>query len=136
MIQPYLVDKSAYVTATRDQAAAEALTAIIDAGLCGWTEPVAGEVLYSARNLAEYQRIRADFAELPRLQLTSAAADRTLTVLDALARRGQHRAPSQQDLLIAAVAEEHGTSVVHCDKDYELIAEVTGQPVEWLVRGL
>ncbi len=49
-----------------------------------------------------------------------------------LADRGQHRAPSIPDLLIAATAELQGLVVLHLDKDYELIAEITGQAVERL----
>jgi predicted nucleic acid-binding protein len=37
------------------------------------------------------------------------------------------------DLLIAATAELHGLTVLHHDKDFELIADVTGQSVERLV---
>lgn len=41
------------------------------------------------------------------------------------------------DLLIAAVAELAGAAVWHYDSDYDRIAEVTGQPMEWVVpRGL
>ncbi|MHB8246485.1 MAG: hypothetical protein ACYDGN_14275 [Acidimicrobiales bacterium] len=36
-------------------------------------------------------------------------------------------------LLIAAAAEAAGLVVLHYDRDFELIAEVTGQPVEWVV---
>jgi predicted nucleic acid-binding protein len=36
------------------------------------------------------------------------------------------------DLIIAATAELHGAEVLHVDKDYELVAEVTGQPVRRL----
>jgi predicted nucleic acid-binding protein len=54
-------------------------------------------------------------------------------VLTLLADRGHHRGPSVPDLLIAATAELHGLTVLHVDKDFELIAEVTGQPVERLV---
>ena len=49
-----------------------------------------------------------------------------------LAERGQHRAPSIPDLLIAATAELAGRTVLHVDKDFELIAELTGQAVERL----
>jgi predicted nucleic acid-binding protein len=48
------------------------------------------------------------------------------------AERGQHRAPSIPDLLIAATAELAGRTVLHVDKDFELIAELTGQAVERL----
>ena len=46
--------------------------------------------------------------------------------------RGHHRAPSIPDLLIAAVAEVHGFTVLYVDKDFELIAGITGQPLERL----
>jgi hypothetical protein len=49
-----------------------------------------------------------------------------------LARAGHHHAPSVPDLLIAATAETDGLIVLHVDKGFELIAEVTGQPVERL----
>ncbi len=50
-----------------------------------------------------------------------------------LADRGLHRAPSVPDLLIAATAELAGLSVLHVDKDFDVIAGVTGQVVERLV---
>jgi predicted nucleic acid-binding protein len=46
---------------------------------------------------------------------------------------GQHRAPSVPDLIIAATAELAGLIVLHCDKDFDLIASVTGQAAEWLI---
>lgn len=55
-----------------------------------------------------------------------------MEVLTLLADRGQHRAPSLPDLIIAATAELAGLTVLHLDKDFEVIAEVTGQPVEHL----
>jgi predicted nucleic acid-binding protein len=49
-----------------------------------------------------------------------------------LSDRGLHRAPSVADLLVAAVAEFADLTVLHADKDFELIADVSGQPVERL----
>jgi len=49
-----------------------------------------------------------------------------------LADRGLYRAPSVPDLIIAAAAELAGLTVLHLDKDFELIAEITGQPAERL----
>ena len=43
-----------------------------------------------------------------------------------------HRAPSIPHLLIAAVAERFGLTVLHNDKDFDLIADITGQAVETL----
>jgi predicted nucleic acid-binding protein len=44
----------------------------------------------------------------------------------------QHRAPSVPDLLVAATAELAGRTVLHVDQDFELIARITGQPLERL----
>ncbi|MGL5817838.1 MAG: hypothetical protein ACRCYR_09770 [Phycicoccus sp.] len=49
--------------------------------------------------------------------------------------RGRHRAPSIPDLVVAAAAELDQRVVLHVDKDFELIAEVTGQQVERLCVG-
>jgi predicted nucleic acid-binding protein len=63
--------------------------------------------------------------------------DRAMDVMQALARRGQHRAVGLSDLLIAAVAERAGLIVLHYDADYDLVAAVTGQPTQWVMpRGL
>ncbi|MEA2716011.1 MAG: hypothetical protein QOI99_328 [Actinomycetota bacterium] len=69
---------------------------------------------------------------MPVEYLTPAIEDRALAVQAALADRGQHRAPSIPDLLIAATAELAQLTVLHFDQDYQLIADVTGQPVERL----
>lgn len=55
-----------------------------------------------------------------------------MAVLTTLAERGHHRAPSVPDLLIAATAELAGLTVLHLGKDFDLIAETTGQPVQQL----
>lgn len=67
---------------------------------------------------------------MPTEYLTPAIEDRALEVQQLLADRGQHRAPAIPDLLIAATAELSGLTVVHLDKDFELIATITGQPTE------
>jgi hypothetical protein len=69
---------------------------------------------------------------MPVEYLTPAIEDRAVEVLTVLADRGQHRAPTVPDLIIAATAELSGLVVLHCDKDFDLIASVTGQPAEWL----
>ncbi len=49
-----------------------------------------------------------------------------------LADRGYHRAVKIPDLIVAAVADIARYTVLHVDKDLDLIAQVTGQPVERL----
>ena len=93
---------------------------------------VALEVLYSARNSADYAQLRQDIGSLPWLPVNEAVMDRALEVQGLLALRGQHRLPLP-DLMIAATAERHGATVLHYDRDFDLIAAVTGQPTRWVV---
>jgi predicted nucleic acid-binding protein len=79
-----------------------------------------------------------DAAEQPPLSAmpvehqTPAIEDRAVEVMTLLADRGQHRAPSIPDLIIAATAELSGLTILHVDEDFEIIARVTGQPLERL----
>ena len=94
------------------------------------------EVGYSARSGhdARIATREPPIAAMPVEYLTPAVEDRAVDVQLLLADQGRHRAPSVPDLIIAAAAELTGLTVLHVDKDFELIANVTGQPVErlWL----
>lgn len=65
--------------------------------------------------------------------MTDEIAQRAIEVQGVLAVRAQHRSVSIPDLLIAATAEHNALTVLHYDGDFERIAEVTGQPTEWIV---
>ncbi len=69
---------------------------------------------------------------MPVEYMTPAIEDRAVEVLTLLADRGRHRAPAVPDLIIAATAELAGLTVLHLDKDFDVIADVTGQSVERL----
>lgn len=92
------------------------------------------EMGYSARNARDFKTMFSTppLSQLQRSYLTPAVQDRALDVLEKLAQQGHHRAPSVPDLFIAAAAEHEQLVVLHLDKDFDLIAEVTGQPVERL----
>jgi predicted nucleic acid-binding protein len=92
------------------------------------------EVGFSARSGDELRRgsQRPPLSAMPVEYLTPAIEDRAVEVQQLLADRAQHRAPSVPDLIIAATAELAGYTVLHLDKDFELIAGVTGQPLERL----
>ncbi len=64
--------------------------------------------------------------------LTPTVEDRAVEVQALLADQGHHRAPSVPDLLVAAAAELAQLTLLHLGKDFELIADLTGQPVERL----
>lgn len=92
------------------------------------------EVGYSARSAQDLRRQRQAglLAAMPVEASTVRAEDRALAVQQLLAVRGERRAPSIPDLLLAALAETAGLTVLHVDKDFELIGTVTDQPVERL----
>ena len=95
------------------------------------------EVGYSARSWQDARTMlaRPPLSSMPVENLTPAIEDRAVEVQLLLAREGHHRAPSIPDLVIAAVAELAGLTVLHPDKDFELIASITGQPLERLILG-
>jgi predicted nucleic acid-binding protein len=78
---------------------------------------------------------RPPLSVMPVEYLTPAVEDRSVEVLALLADQGQHRAPSIPDLIIAATAELAGLTVLHLDKDFEIIAKITTQPIERLNVG-
>ena len=92
------------------------------------------EIGYSARSGAELRIAlrRAPLASMPIEYQTPAIEDRAIEVQTRLADIGRHRAPSIPDLIVAATAELTGLVLLHLDKDFDLIAEITGQPTEKL----
>ncbi len=106
----------------------------IDRGLVRIATVTRLEVGYSARSGPELRSAtrRPPLAAMPVEYQVPASEDRALEVQALLADSGQHRAPSVPDLIVAATAELAGLTVLHFDKDFELIAEVTGQPTERL----
>ena len=129
----WLIDKSALVRLAASPDAAE-WAARIERGRVRITTVTRLEAGYSARSGPQ---LRAGFqrpplSSMPVEYLTPAIEDRAVEVLTLLADRGQHRAPSIPDLIIAATAELAGLTVLHLDMDFDLIAEITGQPMERL----
>mgnify|MGYP003421258195 FL=1 len=106
----------------------------VERGLVAISSVTLLEAGFSARSAVELARAMGSppLAAMPVEYLTPAAEDRAVEVQRLLAERGQHRAPSIPDLLIAAAAELNQRTVLHLDKDFDLIAELTAQPVERL----
>jgi predicted nucleic acid-binding protein len=132
-VTQWLIDKSALVR-LGDSPDAGDWADRITRGLVRITTVTRLEVGYSARTGGQARaafRV-APLAAMPVDYLTPAIEGRALEVQMLLADQGQHRAPSIPDLLIAAAAELAGLTVLHLDKDFELIAGVTGQRVERL----
>ena len=127
----WLIDKSALVRLGASADAADWANRI-GRGLVAISNLTRLEAGFSARNMLDHERVvrLPPISSMPVEYLTPAIEDRALEVQGLLAERGQHRAPSVPDLLIAATAEVTGRVVLHVDKDFELIAAITGQPVQ------
>ena len=132
-VTDWLIDKSALVRLGASSDAAE-WAGRIERGLVRITTMTRLEVGYSARTAADARSVfgTPPISMMPVEYLTPAIEDRALEVQLLLADRGRHRAPSIPDLLIAATAELAGLTVLHVDKDFELIGDLTGQHAERL----
>jgi predicted nucleic acid-binding protein len=129
----WLIDKSALVRLAASAETEEWATRI-ERGLVRITTVTRLEVGFSARSGTDLRagQSQPPMASLPVEYLTPAIEDRAVEVQTLLADRGQHRAPSIPDLIVAATAELTGLAVLHLDKDFDLVAAITGQPVERL----
>jgi predicted nucleic acid-binding protein len=138
-VAKYIADTSA-LARLQQPAMAERLAPLIMRGLVGTCALLDFEILFSARTPADYAEAaktrRASFewlsTEFEWLSTEDVDMRRGLEVQGVLATRSQHRI-SFHDLIIAAVAERHRVTVLHYDADYDLIAEITGQPTQWAV---
>ena len=129
----FLADKSALARRQTQAEVREALDPLLLEGEIATCGIIDLELLYSATSPATYKALADALRGMPRVALDEAAVERALEVQAKLAQRSQHRAVPLPDLLVAACAENAGLTVVHYDADYERIAELTGQAVQWVV---
>jgi predicted nucleic acid-binding protein len=127
----WLIDKSALVRLAASPDAAE-WAARIQRGLVRIAMVTRLEAAYSARSGADLRAglLGPPLSAMPVQYQTRATEDRAVEVMALLADRGQHRAPSIPDLIVAATAELAGLTILHLDKDFDIIASLTGQPLE------
>ncbi|MET9804347.1 PIN domain nuclease [Streptomyces sp. NPDC006368] len=131
-VADFLIDTSALARVLTGRATEE-WDAKIGAGLvaiCDFTEL---EILFSARSSAHRERLKHDinthYAWCP---IPDGIYRRARVVQEELTSKGEHRSAGAVDLLVAAVAEEAGLTLLHYDRDYETIARTTGQPVRMI----
>jgi predicted nucleic acid-binding protein len=125
----YLIDTSGLFRILQDknrQAWSDQLTA----GVIATCPVVELEFLYSARSRADRtekrRMLEAVFGWVP---MNEGAYERADEVQQALTETGRHRSAGPVDLLIAATAERERLIVLTDDRDFEVVASVTGQPV-------
>lgn len=127
----YLADKSVWAR-LRQPVVLAAMSRYVERGLIGTCPIVDLEILFSARSGAEHAHFKRQREAFEYFPLTDEIARRAVEVQGLLAQRAQHRSVSIPDLLVAATAERFALTVLHYDRDYERIAEITGQATEWI----
>jgi hypothetical protein len=128
----YLADTSAFAWESRRPEVRHRMESLFVEGRLAVCEMTALEFLRTAPDPKTYEIVWRALHGHRWMEVTSQAMDRALAVHRELAKASQHRNFSLPDLIIAATAETHGATVLHYDADYDRIAAVTGQPVEWV----
>lgn len=125
-VADYLVDTSAlarvllgHTTTEWDDKIAAGLVAI-----CDITEL---EVLYSARSARDRERMEKTFnTKCTWCPMPDGIYRRARVVQRQLTAKGEQRSARPIGLLVAAVAEEAGLTLLHYDHDFDTIARTTG----------
>jgi predicted nucleic acid-binding protein len=128
----YLVDTSVFARLAKPAVAA-AFAPYAATGQVGICAPVAFEIGYSAKSHDDYLIVAERLLSFTAVPVNEADHRRSLEIQLALSAKGQHRALSLVDALVAAVAEAREMTILHYDGDYETVAAVTGQRHEWIV---
>jgi predicted nucleic acid-binding protein len=132
-VASHLADTSA-LARLRHPAVAAVLGPLIEAGLVATSGVIEFELGWATRTSAMFDELRADrdtgYEWLP---IHDEDWRRALNVQASLWHAGRIRAVGFPDLLIAAVAEREHVTVLHYDRDYDHIAAITGQPMQWVV---
>lgn len=129
----YLADKSAMVRFLTKPSVEERLTPLIDQGIVATCGIVDLEVLYSARNIDDYDRMRLARSGLPRVPITEDVINQALALQRRLAEIGKHRRPIPDLIIAAAALLAPDVTVLHYDADFDIIAEVCELRHEWIV---
>lgn len=125
----YLIDTSGLFRILQDKLR-QAWSEQLAAGVIATCPLVELEFLYSARSLSDRSEkrrmMKRVFGWVP---MSDGAHERADEVQQRLTETGRHRHAGPVDLLIAATAERERLILLCDDRDFEVVASVTGQPV-------
>lgn len=127
----HLIDTSALVRMLLRQATAE-WEQRMGAGLVALCDLTELEVHCSARSAADREALQERLNQFTWCAMPDGIYRRARVVQRDLTAKGEHRSAGAVDLLVAAVAEESGLTLLHHDPDFETLARVTGQPVRMI----
>jgi predicted nucleic acid-binding protein len=125
---PLVIDTSAWARQSHPAVADRWRASLID-GLLAACPASSLEILRTARDEHEFERLSRALATLPQALLTPAVCGAALAASAVL--RGQRRLPAV-DYLIAAAAAERGFGVLHYDHDYDVLATALGFESVWI----
>ena len=128
MIPTHLADASAWAQLHRNDVAARLVPLLVGGGAatCGIVDL---QIIATFDDAAVRTEVAAERTTFPRVPVDDAVLDRAAEVL-ALLPGADVEALS---VVVAAAAERAGLVLLHQDGVYDRIAEVTGQPTEWVV---
>jgi predicted nucleic acid-binding protein len=128
----FLIDTSALARFLRGDAEQYGWDRAAAAGLIATCPVTELEFFYSARSAEDRARgiedMRLLFGWVP---VDDRAYERAWRVQELLTRKGQHRSAGAVELVVAATAELQGLTLLHRDHDFDCVAAVTGQPLQW-----
>ena len=120
--------------ARRDPGARRLFETMAITGVLATCAIVELEILFSARNLADHQRLKSYLrGQCVWLETADGTLSRAVDLQEAMLAAGMHRKPIP-DLIIASVARDHDAVLVHHDRDFEDIAAVAQDlRTRWIV---
>lgn len=131
-VASFLADKSA-LARLHHPVVASFLAPLLENGSVATCPLVDMELLYSCRSATEYDTVLAERHGFEQLDHEPADWSRAMEVQRLLAHRSQLRAVGIADLLLAALAERQRITLLHYDRDFDVVAAVTSQPMRWVV---
>lgn len=127
----HLLDTSV-LTRLREPTVRVAVESLLETGTVQVSRLSCLELGFSARSADEWREIQRALGLFAVADVLDDDHREALIVQRDLAGRGL-RGRKLPDLLIAASAVRVNLTVLHYDRDFDHIASVTGQPVEWIV---
>ncbi|GAA1356013.1 PIN domain nuclease [Streptomyces beijiangensis] len=130
-VADYLIDTSALARLLLRQAT-EDWEHRVGAGLVALCDLTELELLYSARSVKDRDIVRERLSQFTWCPMPDGIYRRARNIQEQLTSKGEHRSAGPVDLLLAAVAEQSGLTLLHHDHDFETIARTTGQPARMI----
>jgi len=129
----FIADTSAWAHSDHPHVLSEWMAAI-PTGQIATTPIVEIEVLRSTRDGDGFDAKAANLAELRNVPITRSVTNAALRAFRELAHRQPlfHRSVTNEDLLIAAAAQDAAVGVLHYDADFDTLATVLDFESRWI----